>query len=72
MTSTEYIKAAVSNMVSDLEEVMDGIEIIELEAAKIQALGIITKAYNIKVELMIVQNQIEVLKQYTERGSYDI
>ena len=72
MTSTEYIKAAVSNMVSDLEEVMDGIEIIELEAAKIQALGIITKAYNIKVELMTVQNQIEVLKQYIERGDYDI
>lgn len=72
MTPMEYIKAAVNNMVSDLEEVMAGVEIIELEAAKIHALGIITKTYNIKVELDMIQNQVEVLKQYIERGNHDI
>ena len=66
MTSTEYIKSAVSNMITDIEEVMAGTEIIEIEAAKIQALGILTKVSSVKVELKTVRNHIENLKQYIE------
>lgn len=66
MTSTEYIKFAVINMVTDIEEVMAGTEIIELEVSKIHALGILTKINSIKIELKTVKNHIDGLKQYIE------
>ena len=63
MTSTEYIKSAVHNLINSLSEARDDIEVIELEAAKTHTLGVITKASKIKFELMVIQNHAEVLKQ---------